>query len=64
MGYKNPKNKYQMKLGNDVQKIDQCKEENDLGVTFDQRLSFEAHVNRVVNKANQILGMIKRSFVP
>ena len=62
MGYKNPKNNYEIKLGNNVQKIYECKEEKDLGVTFDQRLSFEAHVNRVVNKANQILGMIKRSF--
>ena len=51
-----------MKLGNNVQKIDEYKKERDLGVTFDQRLSFEAHVSRVVNKANQILGMIKRSF--
>ena len=42
-----------MKLGNDVQKISVRETERDLGVTFDKDLSFDPHIDRVLNKANQ-----------
>lgn len=34
----------------------------DLGVTFDSRLRFDLHVTEKINKANSILGIIKRNF--
>lgn len=37
-------------------------EEKDLGVTFDPNLKFDKHIHKAVNKANQMLGLIKRSF--
>ena len=35
-------------------------EEKDLGVIFDLSLKFSKHINTVANKANRILGVIKR----
>ena len=34
----------------------------DLGVYFDSRLTFDAHINDKINKAYSILGIIKRNF--
>jgi hypothetical protein len=62
VGKKNPANEYVMKMDTDVQRLNVTKEEKDLGVTFDCQLSFDPHIQRVVNKANQMLGIIKRTF--
>ena len=37
-------------------------EEKDLGVYFDSELSFNQHITAKVSKANQILGVIRRTF--
>ena len=37
--------------------------EKDLGVEVDNKLTFTQHTNTIINKANQILGLIRRSFV-
>ena len=37
-------------------------EEKDLGVMFDPTLRFSKHVSTVANKANRILGVMKRTF--
>ena len=37
--------------------------EKDLGVTIDCDLSFEQHMIEKVNKANKMVGIIRRSFV-
>ena len=42
--------------------ISDCTEEKDLGVIFDHRLSFDSHIQAVVNKANKVLGIMKRTF--
>ena len=34
----------------------------DLGVIFDQKLKFDHHINKKVNKAYSILGIIYRNF--
>ena len=39
-----------------------CPKEIDLGVIFDTKLSFVNHINMSINKANRLLGIIKRSF--
>ena len=37
-------------------------QEKDLGVIFDDKLSFSIHITEQVNKANRIMGAIRRSF--
>ena len=36
--------------------------ENNLGIQFQSNLKFDQHITTIVNKANQLLGLIKRSF--
>ena len=42
--------------------LEQVSVETDLGVTVDDQLRFHHHTTRCVNKANQMLGIIKTSF--
>ena len=42
--------------------LDHVFEEKDLGVTIDSELRFEEHISAKVNKANSIVGLIRRSF--
>ena len=37
-------------------------QEKDLGILVDNELKFQLHINTQVKKANQIVGLIKRSF--
>ena len=53
---------YFMEQDNASKKIDICDYEKDLGVTFDERLEFNKHIENVIGKANQMLGLIKRTF--
>ena len=36
--------------------------EKDIRVTFTNNLDFDVHINNIVKKANQIIGLIRRSF--
>ena len=49
-------------MGDNNTKINSVKQEKDIGVTFDRKLNFDIHINSAVNKANQLIGLIKRSF--
>ena len=51
-----------MKINNNCQNICPCDEEKDLGVHFDGSLSFDIHIDKVVSKANQMTGIIRRTF--
>ena len=62
IGKDNPQNDYFMKIDQDQQKISTCTEEKDLGVVFDNNLTFDTHIQKGINKANQMLGIIKRTF--
>ena len=42
--------------------IEQKEQEKDIGVTFDKNLKFDVHISNTVNKANQRLGLIRRTF--
>ena len=53
---------FSINVNNDVIGITSCNAEKDLGVMFDTSLSFDAHIHNVVNRANQMLGIIKRCF--
>ena len=35
----------------------------DLGVKFDNKLTFEGHVHEKINKAYSVIGIIKRNFI-
>ena len=41
----------------------QVDEETDLGLILDAKLHFENHIYHKINKANQIMGIIRRSFI-
>ena len=40
----------------------ETKEEKDLGVIFDPTMMFSKYIGMVANKANRILGVIKRTI--
>ena len=42
--------------------VEQVESEKDLGVTFESTLRFDHHILNCVNKANRMLGLIKRTF--
>ena len=43
--------------------ISRVSSEKDLGVIFDQELSFKDHISTIIKKASQIMGIIRRTFV-
>ncbi len=51
-----------MNVNGDQIALDEVTEEKDLGVTIDNQLKFTSHINKSVRKANQILGLIQRTF--
>ena len=61
-GKNNPKHSYHFDTQKGTQEIKVDSEEKDLGVIFDSSLKFDLHINSIVNKANKILGLIKRNF--
>ena len=42
--------------------LDKCSSEKDLGITFDESMKFDIHINTIIKKAHQMLGLIKRTF--
>ena len=61
LGYSNPLSEYRMKGRDDIP-LQVCSEEKDLGVLVDSQLLFSSHVDKTVNKAQGILGAMRRSF--
>ena len=47
---------------NGAVQLEETELEKDLGVHIDPELKFSKHVERQVNKANRILGLIRRSY--
>ena len=42
--------------------LQQCNEEQDLGILFTPNLKFRDHINKITRKANSVVGIIRRSF--
>ena len=63
LGKNNPKNKYHMQKDGDKYILTDCDEEKDLGVTFDKDLNFNRHIQACTSKANQMIGVIRRTFI-
>ena len=61
-GQNNPEHKYFFIENDSSNIITSCNEEKDLGVTFDNKLNFDKHINNIKNKSNKILGLIRRNF--
>ena len=62
IGQTNPHHAYQMLDNGNQTVITEVAEEKDIGVTFTSDLMFEKHIVNAVNKANKILGIIRRTF--
>ena len=54
---------YSVGQGIRSEKLSITNEEKDLGVWFDTGQKFSCHISHAVAKTNQLLGLIKRSFV-
>ena len=44
-------------------KLRQVRQEKDIGIIVDDQLKFENHIQEKVNKANNIMGLIRRTFM-
>jgi len=53
---------YEMSSQNQKHLLKRVDHETDLGVTFDQKLDFELHINNKVNKAIAIFAVIRRTY--
>jgi len=62
IGKQNPCNSYYMQDNDSQSIINSCSSEKDLGVTFDSDFTFDVHINTAINKANKMLGVIRRVF--
>ena len=49
-------------LGHNGPVIRKVKEEKDIGIIFDAELKFSSHISEKVNKANSIMGLVRRTF--
>ena len=45
-----------------AQALKKTDSEKDLGITIDSQLNFDNHIAETINKANRIVGLIKRNF--
>ena len=52
----------EMKVGTDHVNVQTCTEEKDLGVTCDNLLKFDVHIQNDVSKANSIIGILRRTI--
>ena len=63
IGKGNPAFMYQMKDENEnIYKLTTVTSAKDLGITFQHDMKFDIHINIIVNKANRLLGLVKRTF--
>ena len=63
LGKHNTKETYQMRTEDGkLHNLEETEIEKDLGVEVDNKLKFSPHVQTKVNKANKVLGCLKRTF--
>jgi len=63
IGHANIRANYSITESGNVVVLGSTSEEKDLGVWIDDKLKFTSHAGHVVDRSNQILGLIKRTFV-
>ena len=62
LGRNSPPRQYTMGSGNEIHQISSINEENDLGITYTCDFKFRSHIRKIAQKANKVLGIIKRTF--
>jgi len=62
VGKKNPCHEYKMEQEGVQIELERTRVEKDLGVHIDDQLKFSDHTEIQVNKANKLLGLIRRSY--
>ena len=62
VGKNNPEHDYSMKMTGVDRPLQKCEDEKDLGVIFYKDLSLDTHIQKCINKANQMTGSLKRTF--
>ena len=62
IGKKDPGDFYVKNNDGNISKIERITNQKDLGVIFDQDLSFQQHISAKVNLANRNLGIIRKNF--
>ena len=62
IGHSNPQHEYVIYSAGPPIMLDTTTNEKDLGVHVDANLTFEHNVEIVVNKANRMLGMVRRAY--
>ncbi len=62
LGKNNAKKTYMMGSIQNPVLLEETLAEKDLGITIDNELSFAKHIMQAVKKANQLVGMIRRTF--
>ena len=53
---------FEYKLKESMNPMEKSEAEKDVGVVIDENLNFERHMNEKINKANAVLGAIRRTF--
>ena len=53
---------FEYRLSEELRPMEKSLAEKDVGVTIDDNLNFEKHMTEKINKANAVLGAIRRSF--
>ena len=59
IGKDNHRNQYNMKVGTNLVNVQTY---TDLGVTFDNLLKFDVHIQNAVSKANRIIDILRRTY--
>lgn len=54
--------KYTLGTDNNQTNLENSTEEKDLGVIIDSKLNFSGHCNKIIGKANKLLGILRRNF--
>ncbi len=62
LGRNNNKKVYSMGSSQNQVPLQETTAEKDLGIIIDNQLSFDNHITQAVKKANQLVGMIRRTF--
>ena len=51
-----------MKVGTNLVNVQTCTEKKDFGITFDNLLKFDVHIQNAVSKANRMIGILRYTF--
>jgi len=63
LGYGSDRAEYTMNDNGVLVTLEAMSVEKDLGIWVDDKLKFSTHIGHAVAKGNQVLGLLKRSFV-